>query len=113
MDHGSDFNDDLTPTAADLDKLCTACKFFSATDLGDREDPHQDRPKCWMEELPQMTARARKKFVLGFSNFAKDDRVKRHQQGRRCQGSREDPADWIGAEVGVLHGADHDGKGKP
>ena len=97
----SDFNDDpLTPTAADLDS-CYGSKFFSATDLGDRKI-RTKIARVRMEELRQQDGKTRKKFVLGFTSIDKEVVLNVTNKTTIVDALGKTPADWIGAEVGLL-----------
>ena len=96
----SDFNDDLTPTAADLDN-CYGLKFYSATDLGDRKI-RTKIARVRMEELRQQDGKTRKKFVLGFTTIDKEVVLNVTNKTTIVDALGKTPADWIGAEVGLL-----------
>jgi hypothetical protein len=96
-----DFSDDLnTPTEADLD-ACYGSKFFSATDLGDRKI-RTKIARVRMEELRQQDGKARKKFVLGFTTIDKEVVLNVTNKTTIVDALGKTPADWIGAEVGLL-----------
>jgi hypothetical protein len=96
----SDFNDDLTPTAADLDS-CYGSKFYSATDLGDRKI-RTKIARVRMEELRQQDGKTRKKFVLGFTTIDKEVVLNVTNKTTIVDALGKAPADWIGAEIGLL-----------
>ncbi len=62
--------DDLTPTAADLD-AAYGSRFTSALDIGNKRI-RDDVTKVWMEELPQLDGKPlRKKCVIGYRTLPK------------------------------------------
>ena len=100
-------NDLLTPTEADLD-ACYGSKFLSATDLGDRK-LRTKIGRVRMEELKQQDGKTRKKFILGFTNLDKEVVLNVTNKTTLVDALGRNPADWIGAEIGLLDRALHDG----
>ena len=97
----TDFNDDLlTPTEADLE-ACYGSKYLSATEVGDRKI-RTKIAKVRMEELQRPGGKTQKKFVLGFSTIDKEMVVNITNKTTLVDALGKNPADWIGAEVGLL-----------
>jgi len=95
-----DFNDDLnTPTEADLD-TCYGSKYLSATEIGGRKI-RTKIAKVRKEALQQQGGPTRNKFVLSFSNLDKELVLNTTNKNALVDALGRNPADWIGAEVGI------------
>jgi hypothetical protein len=90
----------LTPTAADLESAYGS-RFVSASDVGGKKI-RAKIAKVWMEELPQMNGQqARKKCVVGFLNLPKPIALNATNKDTLVKDISKNPADWIGAEIGI------------
>ena len=95
-----DFDDDLnTPTEADLD-ACYGSKYLSATEVGDRRIRTRIA-KVRKEALQQQGGATRTKFVLAFASLDKEMVLNATNKTILVDALGRNPADWIGAEVGV------------
>ena len=96
------FNDDPdTPTAVDLDSCYGSKRFLSAMEVGDRKI-RTKIARVRMEEVRQQDGRTPKKFVLGFTNIDKEVVLNVTNKTTIVDALGKTPADWIGAEVGLL-----------
>jgi hypothetical protein len=95
-----DFSDDLnTPTEADLD-ACYGSKYLSATEVGDRRIKTRIA-KVRKEALQQQGGATRNKFVLAFASLDKEIVLNTTNKNVLVDALGRNPADWIGAEVGI------------
>ncbi len=96
------FTDDLdTPTEADLD-TCYGSKYLSAADLGDKKIRTRIA-KIRKEMLQQQSGKSeRAKFVLYFSSLDKAMVLNATNKTVLVEKLGKNPADWIGADVGIL-----------
>jgi len=97
----TEFNDDLsTPTEADL-LSCYGSKTLSAEEVGDRRF-RTTIAKVWMEELHRPNGKTQKRFLLGFTTIDKPLVVNMTNKTTLVDALGKNPANWVGAEVGVL-----------
>jgi hypothetical protein len=88
--------DDLTPTAADLD-AAYGSRFTSALDIGSKRI-RDNIAKVWMEELPQLDGKPlRKKCVIGCRTLPKPIALNATNKDVLVRGIGKDPADWSAA----------------
>ncbi len=93
--------DDLTPTAADLD-AAYGSRFTSALDIGNKRI-RDNVTKVWMEELPQLDGKPlRKKCVIGCRTLPKPIALNATNKDVLVRGIGKDPADWIGCSIGIF-----------
>jgi hypothetical protein len=96
-----EFNDDVvTPTEADLTS-CYGSKYLSAEEVGDRKI-RTKVAKVWMEELQRPNGKSQKRFLLGFTTVDKALVLNLTNKTTLVDALGKNPADWIGAEVGLL-----------
>jgi hypothetical protein len=97
-----DFNDDLnTPTEADLDELYGS-KYLGAADIGDKR-VRTRIGKVRKEMMPQTGGRPeRAKFVIYFTTLDKPMVLNATNKNALVDKLGRVPANWIGAEVGLL-----------
>jgi hypothetical protein len=96
-----EFNDDLhTPTEADLTS-CYGSKYLSAEEVGDRKI-RTKIAKVWMEDLQRSNGKSQKRFLLGFTTVDKAVVLNLTNKTTLVDALGKNPADWIGAEVGLL-----------
>ena len=96
-----EFDDDLsTPTEADLTS-CYGNKYLSAEEVGDRKICTKIA-KVWMDELQRPNGKSQKRFLLGFTTVDKALVLNQTNKTTLVDALGKNPADWIGAEVGLL-----------
>jgi hypothetical protein len=96
-----EFNDNIdTPTEADLE-ACYGSKYLSATDIGSRKIKAKIA-KIRKEELKQNNGPTRNKFILYFDVVDKAMVLNATNKQVLVDALGTKPADWIGAEVGIL-----------
>jgi hypothetical protein len=95
----SDFEDD-TPTEADLDAYYGS-KYLPATEVGDRKI-RTKIARIRKQALQQQGGGTRTKFILSFSTLDKELVLNATNKNALVDALGRNPADWIGAEVGLF-----------
>jgi len=95
-----DFSDDLnTPTEEDLES-CYGSKYLSALEIGGRKI-RTKIARVRKQALQQQGGATRNKFVLSFSSLDKEMVLNATNKTILVDVLGRNPADWIGAEVGI------------
>lgn len=95
----TDFEDDV-PTEADLD-ACYGPKYLSAIEVGDRK-LRTKIARVRKQALPQQGGGTKTKFVLSFTTVDKELVLNATNKNILVDALGRNPADWIGAEVGLF-----------
>jgi hypothetical protein len=94
-----DFEDD-TPTEADLE-ACYGGTYLNATGQGERRT-RTKIARVQKKALPQQGGGTKTKFVLSFTTLDKEMVVNATNKDTLVDALGRNPADWIGAEVGLF-----------
>jgi hypothetical protein len=95
----ADFEDDI-PTEADLD-ACYGSKYLSATEVGDRKI-RTKIARIRKQALQQQGGGTKTKFIVSFATVDKEMVLNATNKTTLVDALGRSPADWIGAEVGLL-----------
>ena len=94
-----DFEDD-TPTEADL-AACYDGNYLNATAQGDRKT-RTKIARVHKKALPQQGGGTKTKFILSFTTVDKEMVLNATNKNALVDELGRNPADWIGAEVGLF-----------
>ncbi len=104
----TDFADDV-PTEADLDE-CYGSKFLSGTELGDRRI-RTKIARVRKQALPQQGGGTKTKFILSFTTMDKELVLNVTNKDVLVEALGRNPANWIGADLGLFTEATNMGRG--